>query len=116
MFRLITLFLFLLSTALYAQDKPENCRVNDIRLMGNVRIVNTAPDLRVYISSSETFNSLEVEIVDVIPSICGQWRIIDRGEDFAIKIIDDPALADLIITIRDTREGKAFLKKHPPNQ
>lgn len=114
--RFITLFLILLSIALHAQDKPENCRVNDIRLTGNVRIVSSAPDLRVYISSSETFHSLEVEIVDVIPSNCGEWRITDRGEDFSIKIIDDPALADLIITIRDTREGKAFLKKYPPNR
>ena len=115
MYRLIISFFILLATSLQAQDKPENCKVNDIRLTGDVRIVNSAPDIAVYISSQETFNSLEVEITDVIPDNCGEWRITDRGEDFAIEIIDDPALADLVITIRDTKKGKEFLKKHPPD-
>lgn len=113
MYRLIIYFLILLSTFLQAQDKPENCTVNGIRLTGDVRIVNSAPDITVYISSRETFNSLEVEITDLIPDECGEWHITDRGEDFSIKIIEDPAIADVIITIRDTRKGKAFLDKYP---
>mgnify|MGYP000730533588 CR=1 FL=1 len=115
MYRLIISFFILLATSLQAQDKPENCKVNNIRLTGDVRIVNSAPDITVYISSRETFNSLEVEITDVIPDDCGEWYITDRCEDFSIKIITDEVLADLVITIRDTREGKAFLDKYPPD-
>lgn len=90
----------------------DNCQLNNINLYGNVRIVDSASDITVYIASSESFNSLEVEIVDFIPSNCGEWRITDRGEDFSIQIINDEALADLVITIRDTKEGRAFLKQY----
>lgn len=58
-------------------------------LWGNVKVVegNAYSDLDVRIAKEGEAADLEVVITDK-PNACGQWRIVDKGEDFTIKFVD----------------------------
>ncbi|MGC9506241.1 hypothetical protein, partial [Baaleninema sp.] len=64
----------------------ETCTANDIPLFGNVRVVESFPDLTVKVV--ESFPDLNVQLVESFPDECGRWKMVESFPDFTIKYVE----------------------------
>lgn len=99
--------LFLIVNGASAQD----CTVNGIRLQGDVKVVETLGDVKVYVDTVFTSGTLEVRFTP-LPSSCGDWHIVDNLPDFTVEIVTARVFADTIVSIRPNRKNKTFLEKY----
>ncbi len=92
----------MLATPALAGDGPaEDCTLNGIALMGDVRVVDSFPDLKVQIVDG--FPDLKVKLVTSFPDKCGLWKMVDSFPDFTIKFVD--SFPDLQIKYVDSFPG-----------
>ncbi len=68
-------------------------------LRGKVRVVtDEAPDINVYVAKYSEGADLIVKWVDSRKYYCcGEWQLVESGEDFTIRFIDDYWFADIVI-------------------
>jgi hypothetical protein len=63
-----------------------DCAWNGIPLHGDVRVVESFPDIRVQVVTS--FPDLRVRTVSSFPDSCGRWRMVESFPDFTIQFVD----------------------------
>lgn len=119
------MFLFI-SVSLFAVDaRPEgDCGFRTkwdsyINLSGKVRIVGSNEMADVYVRvwhSGDHIPSgtpeMTIKIVDKDPDWCGEFQIVDKNEDFTVKLVNDGNCADIVIVLGEPRksypQGVAF--------
>ncbi len=112
---LLTFCLFVMAVCAMAQkvdlgkviiDK-DNCTITvkssgkTFNLYGDVKVVESFPDLRVRIVTSHP--DLEVKKVEYTPRNCGEFRFVDSFADFTIKFVD--SFPDIEIRYVDSFPG-----------
>ncbi|MDL2059374.1 hypothetical protein MUN46_005440 [Mesosutterella sp. AGMB02718] len=93
--------LFIFPDPAWAGGVSGDCSWNGIPLYGNVKVVNSFPDIKVRIVSS--FPDLKVKEVDSFPDSCGKWRFVDSFPDFKVKFVD--SFPDIEIKYVDSFPG-----------
>lgn len=63
-----------------------DCTYNGIELWGDVKVVDSFPDLEVKVV--DAFPDLNVKVVDSFPDSCGRWKFVDSFPDFTVKFVD----------------------------
>ena len=64
----------------------ENCTFNGFPLYGDIKVVESFPDIKVQIV--ESFADLHVEVVTSFPDDCGQWKFVESFPDVKIQYVD----------------------------
>jgi hypothetical protein len=83
--RIVTLIA--LALALSSWGRVPDCKFKDIPLHGRVKIVNSpAGAFQVKINNARP--DLEVKLVQSCPTDCGEWQIVESGEDFDVQFVD----------------------------
>lgn len=80
---LILLFIINLS----ANPISEDCKLKGKKLYGLVRIVQYVSPADFAVRTVNIGADLRVETVSHNPFKCGQWRIVQAGEDFTIQFV-----------------------------
>ncbi len=62
------------------------CSVGGVELFGRVRIVERGGDVRV--KMVERFADLKVDPFAIVPNDCGEWKFVERNEDFTIRFVE----------------------------
>ncbi|MCI6530908.1 MAG: hypothetical protein MR428_07450 [Mesosutterella sp.] len=78
--------LFIFPAPAWAGGVSGDCSWNGIPLYGNVKVVDSFPDIKVKIVSS--FPDLKVKEVNSFPDSCGKWRFVDSFPDFKVKFVN----------------------------
>ncbi len=64
----------------------DDCTYKDIPLHGNVKLVESFPDIKV--KKVESFPDLKVKMVGSFPDSCGEWKMVESFPDFTIQYVD----------------------------
>ena len=71
------------------QDEPidvENCTWNGFPLYGEVKFVESFPDIKIQVVNS--FPDIEVKLVESFPDDCGEWKIVESFPDVKVQIVE----------------------------
>lgn len=85
-FQAFCLCFFIFPAPAWAGGVSGDCSWNGIPLYGNVKVVDSFPDIKVKIVSS--FPDLKVKEVNSFPDSCGKWRFVDSFPDFRVKFVN----------------------------
>ncbi len=83
--RIVTLIA--LALALSSYGRVPDCKFKDIPLHGRVKIVNYSSGA-FHVKVEEVSPDLEVKLVQSCPTDCGEWQIVESGEDFDVQFVD----------------------------
>lgn len=111
----VSLFL-LFSPSVYSQVVDNNCTYKGVKLYGEVEVVTSFADFRVYISSSRWSNCYPVELVSSLATECHEWEIVNSFPDFTIEIVSSEIFADFSIYLESSLYKKDFLNEYVGKQ
>lgn len=82
-----SLLLGTMSSQAYAKGEfdAKNCTFNGIPLKGKVKVVSSFADIKVQKTSA--FPDLKVKFVQNFADVCGEWQMVNFGEDFTIEYV-----------------------------
>ncbi|MDZ7628918.1 MAG: hypothetical protein U5J99_11005 [Parvularculaceae bacterium] len=89
------------SVPAHAEKIGPNCTFDGLTLQGNVKVVDSFPDLKIQVV--ESFPDLRVTLVTSFPDACGKWRFVESFPDFTIQFVD--SFPDVKITLVDSFPG-----------
>ncbi len=75
-------FLFIFTAS---EPVTKDCKCDDTELFGRVRFVNDGGDFRIRFVQNNP--DLRIQFVARPASKCGQWQIVDGGEDFTVYVV-----------------------------
>lgn len=82
----VSLFIFTVSFCFAQGLDVQKCTFNGKKLYGNIKVVDSFPDVRVQIVN--IFSDLDVQVVSILPNRCGQWRFVDSFPDTRVKFVN----------------------------
>lgn len=85
LFSLFVPVVFLFSGSTKPIDK-EHCSCENIPLYGKVKVVSSGAKFQIRIV--EYSEDIDVHIVKYSPSHCGEWEIVEYGEDFSVEFVE----------------------------
>lgn len=90
-----------------------------VSLSGNIRLVGPNEMADVYVRVWQKGDNVPsgtpemvVSVVDGTPDWCGEFRIVNSGEDYTVKLVEDGSCADIVVVLGEPRksypQGVAF--------
>lgn len=75
---------------------------SEFSLYGKVRFVTKDADLVVYVAKPGDDSDIIVEWVDKQTYVCGEWQLVESGENFTVQVVNNPDDADMVIEYGET--------------
>ncbi|WP_430408387.1 hypothetical protein [Kordia sp.] len=67
----------------------ENCKFEGKKLYGKIRFVESASNADVKIKIVNSFPDLKVKLVENFADDCGEWQVVEYGEDLKVYVAEN---------------------------